>query len=133
MSNVRPHMQESRPRSLESEALFPYKGEIIAALAAGARLRKAERRLLAGQLVGTYQIRLHIAQDPKINDAISPAENSVARDLATIVENLSVDPATEISAFSIRNEDGTAYFLFEYEKSGGYVGCLRAERPVGEV
>jgi hypothetical protein len=122
----------AQPQSLHAEVPFPYKHEIIAALANGATCSKYDRHLLAGRLLGTYQIRLNIAQDPKINDNLPLSANAIARDLTTIVKNLSVDPATEVSVYSIRFADHAVYQLFEYAHDGGYIGCLRSPWESGD-
>lgn len=122
-----------RPRSVDSPELFPYKEDIRRALELGVRCRKDDRELLAGKLVGTYQIRLSIAKDPKINGGVLESENDVARDLTTIVNNLSVAPETAIAVYYIGpTSDSIMYFLMEYEQSGGYVGCFRGRRPAHE-
>ena len=124
---------DTTPRSVWAEAQFPYKQEIVAAIESGARVRKDDRGLRAGQLLGTYQIRLNIARDPSINGGLKPDENQLGRDLETIVKNLSVEGQTLIDVFYIRPNDHTLYYLFEYAETGVYVGCLRSKRLANAV
>src|SRR5690348_4993451 len=63
-SGVRRPMMDS-PSSITAQEPFPHKAEVAHALATGAHVRRDEREIFTDRLLGTYQIRLRIAQDVK--------------------------------------------------------------------
>jgi len=115
----------SVPRSLELPEEFPYRSAIASTLDAGATCRRDERRLIAGELTGTYEIRLRIALDQALNGGLARPDNWRADDLAATVKGLRADPACAVVVIYIHGRDGQRFVLFERADTGAYIGCLR--------
>jgi hypothetical protein len=80
------------PLSLRSDANLPRLKELEVELSKGAYWLRSERRHRAGDLAGTYQIRLGIARDQGINGGIPDDENETADNLQFLVDNLNAEP-----------------------------------------
>lgn len=120
-------MMNEFPRCLKSEVEFHYKQEVITALEAGASLRKDNRQLVASDLLGTYQIRLNIANDFSNQKSNEPITLQYIQALTELVKNLGSNPTENVAAWYVRLSDGDRYWLFENEKSGLAFGCLHSE------
>lgn len=112
------------PSCLKSEVEFHYKQEVITALEVGASLRKDDRQLVAGDLWGTYQIRLNIANDSSNQKSNDPNTSQYILALTELVKNLGSNPTEIVAVWYVRLNDGGRYWLFENEKSGLAFGCL---------
>jgi hypothetical protein len=118
------------PQCLIQGREFAYRQEILSELAAGATLRLDSRRFAADELIGTYKIRLRIANNASQNDPSPEVQGSV-RDMTTLVENLGKIAASEVVAYYVLVEDGRSYHLFVDAESDSVVGCLKGFTVTG--
>ena len=110
-----------RPASINGQAQFPHKADVAAALAAGAHARRDEREIFTDALLGTYQIRLGIAQ------GIQPANERTQQavdDLGFLVGQLGQHPNVRVAIWYIHAPNGTRYTLMEAEPSATPLGCI---------
>jgi hypothetical protein len=112
------------PRCLVSEADFPHREELAAAIANGSSIRKDVRALSAENLLGTYAIRLKIAQDHGNAEQIS--------DLAFLVSKLQSRANRGAEAWYIHSVDGTRFQVFECSDSGDALGCLKGDIEIAQ-
>lgn len=107
----------STPRWLVSQESFEHRNAIESLLAQGGSLRADSRIHSAGQLAGTYRIRLNIAQDPQIN----PAPNVLEHDLSNLVAGLESKPEAEVTAWFVRDSDSKLRLYVFEDREAGYV------------
>ena len=122
-----------RPKSLNLSESFPYKQELVAALDDGERCQRLDKagELLAGELAGTYQIRLNIAKDPTVRGKSVPEDDLAVRDLTVLADRLSAAaPESVLACYSIGpTKNGFKYQLLEHESDGRFIGCVRGPYP----
>ncbi|ULU25746.1 hypothetical protein [Dyella terrae] len=103
------------PQCLTSDQPFPHKAELMAAIDAGASVRKDERQLMVGRLIGTYEIRLRLAQ----------AQGQPAKDdLALLVDNLRDCENVAVAVWYIHSAGGVRFIVVEGAEDGRFLGCL---------
>lgn len=105
-----------KPLSLTSGERFLHKAELIAAIEAGASIRKDDRQLMVSRLLGTYAIRLRLAQAQG-----APAQD----DLAYLVNNLRGCEDVAVAAWYIHAAGGVRFFVLEGAEDGRLLGCLK--------
>jgi hypothetical protein len=88
---------------------------LVAAIDAGASVRKDERQLMADRLIGAYAIRLRLAQ----------AEGQPAKeDLALLIDNLRECEDVAVAAWYVHAVRGVRFTLLESAEGGRFLGCL---------
>jgi len=109
------------PSCISESDQFPHKAEVAAALAAGADVRRDERELVSSSLLGTYQIRLQIAQNL---GSSTPHHEQTTKDLGFLVSRLSQYPEAPITVWYIHALSGARYVLMENAQSNVAMGCI---------
>ena len=109
------------PACISEPDQFPHKAKVTAALAAGAHVRRDERELVSISLLGTYQIRLKIAQNLEPS---TPHQEQAAEDLGFLVSRLSQYPKAPITIWYIHALNGARYVLMENAQSNVAMGCI---------
>ena len=116
------------PTSFRSGVELPHRAELEAELSEGATWRRDERRHRAGDLVGTYQIRLRITEDLGVDGGTPRQRNEAADNLRFLVSNLGADPDRIVTAFILSGSSSLLYWIFEAEDDGAYLGAVTARR-----
>ena len=116
------------PASLRSGIDLPQLKDLEAELSAGASWRRDERRLRAGDLFGTYQIRLTITEDKGVEGGNADERNEMTEALRQLVSNLGADPDRAVTAFSLSGSQSLLYSIFEAEDDGTYLGAVTGRR-----
>jgi hypothetical protein len=114
----------SVPTCVNESDPFPHKSEVAAALAAGAHVRRDERELASSSLLGTYQIRLQIAQSVKHSTQAAQQQDSAVEDLGFLVNRLSQCPEATIAVWYIHALNGVRYIVMENAQSKAAMGCI---------
>ena len=109
------------PACVSKPDQFPHKAEVAAALAAGAHVRRDERELVSNSLLGTYQIRLQIAQNL---ESLTQHQEQTTEDLGFLVSRLSQYPEAPITIWYIHTLNGARYVLMENAQSNVAMGCI---------
>lgn len=125
MSNV---ARMTEPRTMKSVSALPRRQELEQELANGAYWLRDERQHKASGLVGTYQIRLNIAEDQSLNGGLQAGGNEHADNLHFLVENLSANPDRDVACFLLRGSPTLQYWVFEDEADGTYLGSVVGHR-----
>jgi hypothetical protein len=112
------------PACVSESDQFPHKAEVAAALAAGAHVRRDERELVSNSLLGTYQIRLQIAQNLKPLTEQAQHQEQAINDLGFLVGRLSQHPEAPIAVWYIHALSGARYVLMENAQSNVTMGCI---------
>jgi hypothetical protein len=110
------------PRSLTLEGEFPHRAEVLSAVAGGASVRKDDRTLLAKDLLGTYTIRLRLAQGRGTATQIA--------DLTYLVAKLREHTEEAADVWYVHRQDGVKFHVFECNKGGMALGCLKGNFSV---
>ena len=113
---------------MKSAIALPHRQELEVDLAHGAYWLRDERRHKAGGLVGTYQIRLNIAEDQNLNGGLQSGDNELADNLRFLVESLSANPDRDVACFLLRGSPKLQYWVFEDEADGTYLGSVVGHR-----
>jgi hypothetical protein len=100
---------------LENE--FPHRAEVLSAVTGGASVRKDERLLLVEDLLGTYTIRLRLAQGHGTATQIA--------DMTYLVANLREHAEEAADVWYVHGQDGVRFHVFECSNSGMALGCLK--------
>jgi hypothetical protein len=103
---------------------FPHRAEILDAIAHGASVRMDERTIQARDHIGTFNIRLRIAEDPAIARQDAQALQSAA-DIRLFLEHLSRAPDAPTRAWFINTQSGERYVLIEDAVSHVPLGCFK--------
>jgi hypothetical protein len=114
----------TNPACVSEPDPFPHKAEVVAALAAGAHVRRDERQLISKSLLGTYQIRLNIAQRIKPSTQQAQPHEQAIQDLSFLVSRLSQYPDAPIAIWYIHALSGARYVLMENTQSNVAMGCI---------
>ena len=114
----------SAPACVNESDPFPHKSEVAAALAAGANVRRDERELISSSLLGTYQIRLQIAEGLKLSAQEAQQQDRAVEDLRFLVNRLSQYPEATITVWYINATNGARYVLMENSQSKAAIGCI---------
>ena len=109
------------PSSITAQEPFPHKAEVAHALATGAHVRRDEREIFTDRLLGTYQIRLRIAQDVK--PATEHTQQAV-QDLSFLIGRLGQNPNVRAVVWYIHAANGARYTLIEAAQSAIPLGCI---------
>ena len=112
------------PACVNESDPFPHKAEVAAALAAGAHVRRDERVLVSSSLLGTYQIRLRIAQSIKLPADQAQQQIQAIEDLSFLVSRLSEYPDATVTGWYIHALNGAHYVLMENAQSKAVMGCI---------
>lgn len=119
--------------AINTDAPFPHREAVLAALRQGGTCRADDRELRADQLLGTYLIRLNIALDPELNGGIPDEENTLGHDLSYLTERLRVVGTARVQAFYVHAPEGVAYHVFQVSEDAASLGCIRGEPPRGDL
>jgi hypothetical protein len=88
---------------------------LVVAIDAGASVRKDERQLMVDRLIGTYAIRLRLAQ----------AQGQPAKDdLALLVGNLRECGGVAVAVWYVHVVRGVRFMVLESAEDGRFLGCL---------
>ena len=112
------------PNCLVASVSLPYRDEILSAIAHGANVRGDERTVQARDHIGTFSIRLRIAEDPAITEQSEQISQSAA-DIRRFLELLAQAPDTATRAWFINARDGDRYVLIEDAVSHEPLGCFK--------
>lgn len=115
----------STPRSVEGEAEFPHKQDLLAALNSGASLRRDERIIAADSHHGVYRMRLDLALEARSAKGHDARADRAAKDMEWFLRNLEADLSAATRSWFVRTRDGERFLLVEDEESGAPLGCLR--------
>ena len=110
------------PRSLALGNEFPHGAEVLSAVTGGASVRKDDRTLLAKDLLGTYTIRLRLAQGRGTATQIA--------DLTYLVAKLREHIEEAADIWYVHRQDGVKFHVFECSRSGMALGCLKSNFSV---
>lgn len=111
----------TEPRWRQTDARFRHRESIEAVIQNGGYFRADSRIHNADDLVGLYQIRLNIANDPSIN----PNRGMIIEDLEQLVSGLKARQGHEISVWFVRDsENSPRFWIFEDRASGKVISCL---------
>src|SRR3954471_9062761 len=97
---------------------FPHKAAVLAAISAGASIRRDERIIDADTHVGTFKIRLRIARDPKISKGHEAQAKATATEIELLLSRLEQDPGASTRAWFVRGQNGERYTIVENESTG---------------
>jgi hypothetical protein len=75
-------------------------------------------------LLGTYQIRLQIAQDVKHSPQAPQQQDHAVEDLGFLVKRLSQYPEATVTIWYIHALNGARYVVMENVQSKAAIGCL---------
>jgi|SRR6185312_2988506 hypothetical protein len=112
------------PDCLTKSAEFPHKADVLAALNNGATLRRDERSLPADRLLGTYQIRLRIAQEIAPRESEAQLQAQAALDMAFLVSQLRQQQTALVTIWYVRATDNSKFVLMENAQTSEALGCL---------
>ena len=79
-------------------------------------------------MVGTYQIRLRIAENQSLNGGLQSGDNEPADNLRFLVASLSANPNRDVACFLLSGSRKLLYWVFEDEADGTYLGSVVGHR-----
>jgi hypothetical protein len=112
------------PDCLTKPTEFPHKAEVLAALNNGAVLRRAEGSVQADRLLGTYQIRLRIAQELVPRESEAQLQAQAALDMTFLVSQLRQQQTALVTIWFVHAAENSKFVLMENAQTSEALGCL---------
>lgn len=112
------------PDCLTKSADFPHKADVLAALNNGAVLRRGEGLVRADRLLGTYQMRLRIAQELAPRESEAQLQAQAAFDMAFLVSQLRQQETAMVTIWFVHAAENSKFVLMENTQTSEALGCL---------